>query len=364
MYNFHVKFISPLSVFALIGMVSVQFAATASPKAKSTAQHGAAEPTVCAALHKSYEGASKRIAVSWALHSNDENSILAQARITLDLLKANNCKMPTEAPSGQPYAVQALRCINDSRILASETRGRSVTIPTTCDRDQWKPYQVLDVPPQPKVHPIVPLSDSIFWVSQTPKAGVEATITTGSQMLESRNISVNKLFRLRLRDNFEISLGIQGRMRVPRDELLEITSVDPIRACTVNQVGHSDFLGVTDSACFRDDDQDGYFEKTAAKSALFTSRTIKPPVPYELVDATRYPQDFIRVSLTYANSNAGTLSLIYSEFSGNNTQPTYTGTLSLPLGEIYPQTVSWRGATFTLLGLSSKGLRYRVEGGR
>lgn len=106
------------------------------------------EPAACVALHSDYEDASKRMAMNHVSGIGDnsavrettretENSnVLAEARLTLDLLKANGCRLPKSAPSFSRYYDSALKCHND--ILAVKLSG-TYSFPPSCDRSKWTP---------------------------------------------------------------------------------------------------------------------------------------------------------------------------------------------------------------------------------
>jgi hypothetical protein len=130
--------------FAAAGLVIG--AATTMAPAPASAQKS--EPAACAALHSDYEDASKRMAMNHVSGIGDnsalrettretENSnVLAEARLTLDLLKANGCRLPNSAPSFSRYYDSALKCHND--ILAVKLSG-TYSFPPSCDRSKWTP---------------------------------------------------------------------------------------------------------------------------------------------------------------------------------------------------------------------------------
>lgn len=133
-------------VFAALGGV----VACSSAFAKETASAPKAEPVVCEKLHADYEDASKRMALNHAEGIGDNSalratqreaqkaSILAEARLMLDLLKGNGCHLPTSAPSLYRYYLSALTCHND--ILAAKLSGTYI-FPESCRRRSWVPEE-------------------------------------------------------------------------------------------------------------------------------------------------------------------------------------------------------------------------------
>jgi hypothetical protein len=201
-------------------------------------------------------------------------------------------------------------------------------------------------------------------VGQTPEPGVETTATVGSTVLEKFNIVA--ISTPRLRDDLEVKLGIQGRIVVPSGSAFRVEKANPLKACTMAEDTYIDnFVGPRGSACLFDTDMDGTFDKAAAEATMFTSKKLKPPVPYDVVDTpVSAGSDFLRQRLVYLGAAGGTLRLSYREFSHDMARPAFTEELSFPLEPTFPQTVTWRDTRITLLGIGSDGLRYRVEPAR
>ncbi len=100
------------------------------------------EPAACAKLHDDYEMASKRLAlysaqgaVGGAAAKNraarQTETTMSEARMTLDLLRANGCRMPTWAPTRERYLMQGLTCVSD--MIGASAR------PPSCILENWKP---------------------------------------------------------------------------------------------------------------------------------------------------------------------------------------------------------------------------------
>ena len=81
-------------------------------------------------------GVGERSAVRATTRETENNTILAEARFTVDLMRDNGCTMPTSAPSFEPYFLSALKCHND--LLEVRISG-TYSFPTSCKRSDWEP---------------------------------------------------------------------------------------------------------------------------------------------------------------------------------------------------------------------------------
>lgn len=122
------------------------------PAAAQAPQRGGAgsapkpTPAACAPLHEEYEDASKRLAQIHAQGLGDQSApratmreaestkVLAGAGMTLELLKAHGCPLPTAAPSGTRYANAARIC---NLAMLEARRAGIYTFPASCERRQW-----------------------------------------------------------------------------------------------------------------------------------------------------------------------------------------------------------------------------------
>jgi hypothetical protein len=133
----------------IIYLAGLSLAATSLAMAPGTGHAAAAaEPPACKSLRADYEEASKRMAMNHAQGIGDNsavratrretenNTILAEARLTLDLLKGNGCRLPTSAASYKRYYSSGLRCHND--ILKVKLSG-TYSFPASCRRADWVP---------------------------------------------------------------------------------------------------------------------------------------------------------------------------------------------------------------------------------
>lgn len=107
----------------------------------------------CEALARDYENASKQIAMNDADNLGDDsavratmresqnNGILEKARITVELMQGNKCKMPASAPSGDPYFTQALACKNAKFSQLQAATSLHLELPPECIFSNWKSEQ-------------------------------------------------------------------------------------------------------------------------------------------------------------------------------------------------------------------------------
>ena len=206
-----------------------------------------------------------------------------------------------------------------------------------------------------------PASSAERRVGQRPNAGTENIVTVGSTLFERFNMVAVQIPKLR--EDVEVKLGIQGKISIPSNATFAISNEKPLKVCTIAEDTYIDiFVGPRGAACLTDSDMDGKFDKASAASVLFTNKSIKEPVAYDLIDtAASSNSDYFKMTLTYLGAAAGVLKLSYREFTHDMARPAFTEELSFPVDATFPQTIAWRDTTFTLLALDNKGLRYRVE---
>jgi hypothetical protein len=200
-------------------------------------------------------------------------------------------------------------------------------------------------------------------VGQKPEPGVETTVTVGSSMYERFNMVA--VGTPRLRDDLEVSLGIQGKIVIPSGSKLIVERAKPLKACTESEETYVDrFVGPRGAACLYDNDGDGAFEKASAANVMLTDKKLKTPAPYDVRDAPADPDsDYFRNTLTYLGSTGGVLRVSYREYSHDMARPAFTEELTFPLSGTFPETIAWRDTKITVLGLDASGLRYRLEPG-
>lgn len=132
----------------LVIFSSSSSAISAAPKSKVSIK---SESLICNKLAQDYENSSKRLAKDDARVTLRPSSrsiagtILAEASMTLDLLKANKCVLPTAAPSASRYFLPAMSCENavlgrQADEAWSSLNGKTVSQEPLkeCDQSQWK----------------------------------------------------------------------------------------------------------------------------------------------------------------------------------------------------------------------------------
>lgn len=110
------------------------------------AVHGSpalSQSAVCTALATDYENASKDLGESIAagvsdnsapratLRAIEDSNVLLRAQHTFEIMKLNKCTMPSRAPTGARYMLDALECRNE-RLLGTKDSPK-------CDRKTWTP---------------------------------------------------------------------------------------------------------------------------------------------------------------------------------------------------------------------------------
>ena len=141
---------------ALTILISV---AAAAPKVTKSAKPAAVSST-CAKLTRDYENASKTLAANEAEGVGDNSAVratmreaqnantMSEAKFTLDLMTANKCKIPGEAPTSIRYLLPAMEC-RTAQLQRSNARASArlndqaapVEDPSTvdkCDRSKWE----------------------------------------------------------------------------------------------------------------------------------------------------------------------------------------------------------------------------------
>ena len=138
-------------IATVVGSASI---AVAAPVRRATK---AGLPSGCVALIAEYEDASKGLAalkadgltdtsaVRATMRETQASNILAQARITMDLLTSKKCGTPSAAPSASLYLAAALDCSLARATKTSdaawarvrgETASSGAPLPE-CDRSTW-----------------------------------------------------------------------------------------------------------------------------------------------------------------------------------------------------------------------------------
>lgn len=136
-----------LSIFTFLFLAPAVGVLAAPPRGAPQPASSNSPSAICVNLAADYVGASKSLSYNMAvglvdnsapratLRETQNSNILAQARLTLDLMMANSCRLPTSAPSPK-YLTSALQCRHDE--IKAEVERSTIT-PASCDRTQWKP---------------------------------------------------------------------------------------------------------------------------------------------------------------------------------------------------------------------------------
>lgn len=124
-------------MLAVVGSAPISAQTKSAAAAPSTA-------AVCASLATSYDDASKTLAANYAegvgdnsapraaLRATEDANSLAQAHMTLDLMRDFRCPMPKSAPFAIFYLLPALTCATD-RLKMSGSKS-----PPSCERAKWE----------------------------------------------------------------------------------------------------------------------------------------------------------------------------------------------------------------------------------
>ena len=136
---------SALLIIAPAGASSDATASARKPVARATTT-GAS--SVCSKLTSDITNHSKSLAANFAegvgdnsapratMRETQEQTILANVRMTMDLMRDNRCKLPTSVPNGGEYIGSALQCKTDR--LKAEVDGTAGE-PAACNQSKWLP---------------------------------------------------------------------------------------------------------------------------------------------------------------------------------------------------------------------------------
>ena len=116
-----------------------------------------AETLQCAKLRNQYEDASKKLALTHAydtvddsavrstMRNSESSNVIAQARLTFDIMKSAGCKLPAHAPSAERYAANSLSCtVALQRQRTANALARldddvsSFETPAECSTNLWR----------------------------------------------------------------------------------------------------------------------------------------------------------------------------------------------------------------------------------
>jgi hypothetical protein len=133
-----------------VALLAVLSQAIAAPKRAVVSAARPPESSVCLGLIRDYENASKAMAMNQAEGVGDDSPIrqsvreaqnngsLEKARITLDFMHGNNCKLPNSAPRSELYIRAAMTCKADQMKEALNRARGGHTSPPSCDQTKWQ----------------------------------------------------------------------------------------------------------------------------------------------------------------------------------------------------------------------------------
>lgn len=112
----------------------------------------------CAKLQSDYEMASKQLSLNEArsatrsplqkaINEGENIEVLNKAKIVLDLMRGNACRLPAEAPSASKYQLAALSCLLEEKTAVANAEWAKLGVKSAtpagkaCDLRSWKPDQ-------------------------------------------------------------------------------------------------------------------------------------------------------------------------------------------------------------------------------
>jgi len=130
-----------VSKHLILGLAGVAVALSA-PSSAAPKKAAPKKPSpACAKLSGKYEDFSKRLSVIRADGAGDRGAVMSEASMTLDLMRSNGCKLPTDTPSDMRYLLKAMNCtVARRRAVVAIARGlpAASSIPE-CDWSTWTP---------------------------------------------------------------------------------------------------------------------------------------------------------------------------------------------------------------------------------
>ena len=184
-------------------------------------------------------------------------------------------------------------------------------------------------------------------ISIVPTPGADVTRTVGSVLVEYRRItSTPAAFAAE-----KVEICFIGCWTInPGTPLTQVLSKAKFKACVDGA-----------APCALDDDGDGAFDRIAEDSTARALK-LKKPIAYRMgVSRTEASNDIVQ-TLMFLGATTTTISIGYREATAlGMARPAFSETYTLPLAPTFPQTVAVRDTRITLLGISSLGLKYRLE---
>lgn len=143
-----------LSVIAVSAMLPLQPVNAVAEK--SVGAESGSQQAKCDKLMTEYDEVSRKLALSKAYESVDDNALrsatrssenqssIEQAKMAFDIMKSLGCKLPTHTPSADRYAWQSIQCASALQTQRTENakaiylgKPLSFKTPMECDSNQW-----------------------------------------------------------------------------------------------------------------------------------------------------------------------------------------------------------------------------------
>ena len=137
------------SLAALAALIFCDAAGVAAaPRTRARASAPTPSSGACVQLNGDLDHLSKSLAMNFAEGVGDNsapratmreaqyNNLLTRARMTMDLMRDNHCRMPASVPTGEQYTGAALTCHTD---MLEAQLARKTTLPDSCDQSRWTP---------------------------------------------------------------------------------------------------------------------------------------------------------------------------------------------------------------------------------
>ncbi|HWO99992.1 MAG TPA: hypothetical protein VNL74_05120 [Methylococcus sp.] len=120
-------------------------------------------------------------------------------------------------------------------------------------------------------------------------------------------------------------------------------------------------VGFYKTACFSDDNADGYFDHVrVAPESTWIERKLSPPLGYKKKDIVVSHGGAFRYELAYQGFSNGTLNLSYREFKGKDLdRPVLTQDVSYQIKE-FPAVISFRDAKIEVQEANNDKIIYKI----
>lgn len=110
--------------------------------------------------------------------------------------------------------------------------------------------------------------------------------------------------------------------------------------------------------CFIDDDGDSRFDRQS-RDQVVIFRKLKEPVPYSRQPLSIVRADSFKEVILYQGADANGLRFSYRQFKDDLARPAFTEDLVVPR-EPYPARIAIKNLEIEVLGVSGRGMNYRI----